>query len=73
MSACNPIQQYGNALTRRHFFGQGAFGLGAAALASLLPSSSLRRQSRSAIPSPPAACPTCRTSPRRRSGRSTCS
>ena len=37
----NPIQQYASALTRRHFFGQGAFGLGAAALASLLPSSIL--------------------------------
>ena len=41
MSGPNPIQQYGNALTRRHFFGQGAFGVGAAALASLLPSSIL--------------------------------
>src|SRR5687767_14163914 len=33
----NPIQQYASALTRRHFFAQGAFGLGGAALASLLP------------------------------------
>ena len=41
MSASNPIQQYASALTRRHFFGQSAFGLGAAALGSLLPSSIL--------------------------------
>lgn len=41
MSASNPIQQFGANLTRRHFFGQGAFGVGAAALASLLPSSIL--------------------------------
>jgi hypothetical protein len=37
MNTTNPLAQYGNALTRRHFFGQGAFGVGAAALASLLP------------------------------------
>ena len=41
MATVNPIEQYANALTRRHFFGQGAFGLGAAALASMLPSSIL--------------------------------
>ena len=45
MSAPNPIQQYGNALTRRHFFGQSAFGLGSAALASILPSSILAPRS----------------------------
>lgn len=33
----DPIQQFGNALTRRHFFAKGAMGLGAAALGSLLP------------------------------------
>jgi hypothetical protein len=33
----DPILEYGAALTRRHFFGQSAFGVGAAALASLLP------------------------------------
>jgi hypothetical protein len=33
----NPVAQHATALTRRHFFGQGAFGVGAAALASLLP------------------------------------
>ena len=41
MSAPNPVEQYASALTRRHFFGQSAFGLGAAALGSLLPSSIL--------------------------------
>jgi hypothetical protein len=33
----DPFAQYANTLTRRHFFGRGAFGVGAAALASLLP------------------------------------
>jgi hypothetical protein len=33
------MQQYASALTRRHFFGRGAFGVGAAALATLLPPS----------------------------------
>ena len=33
----NPISEYGQALTRRHFFGHSALGLGTAALASLLP------------------------------------
>ena len=31
----NPIEQHLQQLTRRHFFGRGAMGLGAAALASL--------------------------------------
>ena len=31
-----PHQEYAQALTRRHFFRQGALGLGGAALASLL-------------------------------------
>ena len=55
---------------RRHFFGRA--GLGAVALASLLdagrsPATRPRAERR------PAACPACRTSPRRRSGSSTCS
>src|ERR671934_2153524 len=33
----NPVQVQLQAMTRRHFFGRGALGLGAAALASLLP------------------------------------
>ena len=33
----DPIQQYAEAVNRRHFFKQGALGLGSAALASLLP------------------------------------
>src|SRR5829696_9708644 len=33
----NPLNEYANAFTRRHFFGRGAFGVGGAALASLLP------------------------------------
>ncbi|MBA3316104.1 MAG: DUF1501 domain-containing protein [Planctomycetota bacterium] len=32
----DPISEYGSQLTRRHFFGRGATGLGVAALASLL-------------------------------------
>ncbi len=36
----DPIQQHANALTRRHFFGRSALGLGTAALASLLPQES---------------------------------
>ena len=32
----DPIQDYGLSLTRRHFFGRSAVGIGAAALASLL-------------------------------------
>lgn len=34
----NPIQEHMDAITRRHFFGRSAIGLGTAALASLLPS-----------------------------------
>src|SRR5205823_1362891 len=34
----HPVDDYCQAITRRHFFGRGALGLGAAALASLLPS-----------------------------------
>jgi Protein of unknown function (DUF1501) len=34
----NPIHEYGNLMTRRHFFGHASLGLGMAALASLLPS-----------------------------------
>src|SRR5687767_4162187 len=33
----DPAQQFAQSLTRRHFFKQGAVGLGTAALASLLP------------------------------------
>jgi hypothetical protein len=33
----SPFQEYARSMTRRHFFGRGALGLGAAALASLLP------------------------------------
>ncbi|MCH8922605.1 MAG: DUF1501 domain-containing protein [Planctomycetes bacterium] len=36
----NPLQQYQQQLARRHFFSRSALGLGAAALASLLPQSS---------------------------------
>jgi hypothetical protein len=32
-----PIHEHFQTLTRRHFFGRGAMGLGTAALASLLP------------------------------------
>jgi hypothetical protein len=35
--AMNPIHEHMQAMTRRHFFGRSALGLGAAALASLLP------------------------------------
>ena len=65
----NPFDEHAQAMTRRHFFRQGALGLGTAALASLLP------EPRPA-PRPPAAsaaCRACRTSPRRPSGSSTCS
>jgi hypothetical protein len=34
----DPLKEHAQLLTRRHFFGQAAFGLGTAALASLLPS-----------------------------------
>ena len=37
----NPIDQYYQTITRRHFFRKGAMGLGGAALASLLPKSPL--------------------------------
>jgi hypothetical protein len=37
----NPIDQYHQTITRRHFFRQGAMGLGGAALASMLPKSPL--------------------------------
>jgi hypothetical protein len=37
----NPIDQYHQTITRRHFFRKGATGLGGAALASLLPKSPL--------------------------------
>lgn len=33
----HPIHEYGQALTRRHFFGRSAMGLGTAALTSLMP------------------------------------
>src|SRR5262245_11907665 len=33
----DPLHDYFNSMTRRHFFRQGALGLGTAALASLLP------------------------------------
>src|SRR4051794_39148755 len=36
-NAMNPIHDHLSQLTRRHFFRQGALGLGTAALASLLP------------------------------------
>ncbi|HSG72591.1 MAG TPA: DUF1501 domain-containing protein, partial [Planctomycetaceae bacterium] len=38
----DPIHEYGQALTRRHFFGQTSLGLGTAALASLLPAQAAR-------------------------------
>jgi hypothetical protein len=37
----NPIDQYHQTITRRHFFRKGAMGLGGAALASMLPKSPL--------------------------------
>src|SRR5947207_8848927 len=40
----NPIQENLNAMTRRHFFGRTAVGLGTAALTSLLPSRVLSAQ-----------------------------
>jgi hypothetical protein len=36
----NPVHEYIQTITRRHFFGRGALGLGTAALASLLPARS---------------------------------
>ncbi|MFV1964399.1 MAG: DUF1501 domain-containing protein [Pirellulaceae bacterium] len=33
----HPLHEYGQAMTRRHFFGRAAMGLGTAALASMLP------------------------------------
>ena len=64
----NPIHERIQTMTRRHFFGRTALGLGTAALASLLPQRGARPTPRRA-----AACPACRTSPRRPSAPSTCS
>ncbi|MDA1191389.1 MAG: sulfatase, partial [Candidatus Poribacteria bacterium] len=35
----DPVKEYKHLMTRRHFFGKAAHGLGAAALGSLLPKS----------------------------------
>ncbi len=40
----NPMDQYFQTMTRRHFFRRGAMGLGGAALASLLPKSGVQGQ-----------------------------
>ncbi len=40
----NPVEQYFQTMTRRHFFRRGAMGLGGAALASLLPKTGLQGQ-----------------------------
>lgn len=46
----NPLLDFGTAITRRHFFGQGALGLGTAALASLTGQSALAAASPSKTP-----------------------
>ncbi len=45
----NPLQQSLASITRRHFFGQSAMGLGTAALASLLPASISAAEQRVAV------------------------
>src|SRR5437773_5823907 len=46
----NPSQEYGQALTRRHFFGKSALGLGTAALASMLPGRAMGAPAMSGVP-----------------------
>jgi hypothetical protein len=53
----NPIHQYGQALTRRHFFGRSAMGLGTAAMASLLPSSRTQGSETAGLPDLPHFAP----------------
>ena len=57
----DPRSQYVQAVTRRHFFGRGALGLGTAALASLLPgqatSAAVRRSPTGGLPDLPHFAP----------------
>ena len=53
----NPIDEIGKSLTRRHFFGRSAMGLGTAALASLLPSQSAGAGQASGLPGLPHFAP----------------
>jgi hypothetical protein len=58
----HPLQLYASALTRRHFFGRGAFGVGAAALATLLPPSRAQGDASAAggLPNLPHFAPTAK-------------
>jgi hypothetical protein len=56
----DPILEYGAALTRRHFFGQSAFGVGAAALASLLPAPASHAGARGGMAGLPHFAPTAK-------------
>ncbi len=56
----DPIDQYGRALTRRHFFGRSAMGLGTAALASLLPAQQSMAAGEGGLPSLPHFAPTAK-------------
>jgi hypothetical protein len=49
----NPQQEYLSAITRRHFFGQAGLGLGAAALASMLPQTAARAAGTGGLPDLP--------------------
>jgi hypothetical protein len=53
----NPFNEYGQALTRRHFFGNSAMGLGTAALASLLPAQQTSAAGSGGIPALPHFAP----------------
>ena len=44
-----PLEQYSRLITRRHFFGQSALGLGTAALTSLLPQAAPAAEARTAV------------------------
>lgn len=52
-----PIAQHAAALTRRHFFGQTGFGIGAAALASLVPPARARASASVGLPELPHFAP----------------
>ena len=53
----NPIHEHVHALTRRHFFRQGALGLGSAALASLLPARAVAATNVGGLPDLPHFAP----------------
>ncbi len=63
----DPIQDYGLSLTRRHFFGRSAVGIGTAALASLLDRDAFAATEESGN-TPSAACRHCPISRPRRNG-----